>query len=66
MCLRCRYLLYHSLPNKYNIFHFGWGFVYLSFVILAILFAILLHYLVINLNCQRFRDSGFEYIKFYV
>ncbi|EAO0900192.1 hypothetical protein LZE96_003485, partial [Salmonella enterica] len=32
----------------------------------AILFTILLHYLVINLNCQRFRDSGFEYIKFYV
>lgn len=52
--------------NKYNIFHFGWVLLHLSFVILAILFTILLHYLVINLNCQRFRDSGFEYIKFYV
>ena len=27
---------------------------------------ILLHYLVINMNCQRLRDSGFIYIKTYV
>lgn len=27
---------------------------------------ILLHYLVINMNCQRLRDSGFTYIKTYI
>lgn len=27
---------------------------------------ILLHYLVININCQRLRDSGFTYIKTYI
>ncbi len=27
---------------------------------------IALHYLVINMNCQRLRDSGFIYIKIYV
>ncbi|MEH4848915.1 hypothetical protein PO422_23300, partial [Escherichia coli] len=27
---------------------------------------IVLHYLVINMNCQRLRDSGFIYIKTYV
>lgn len=33
---------------------------------LVIVSIILLHYLVINLNCQRLRDSGFVYIKTYV
>ncbi|MCX9003686.1 hypothetical protein NLN86_18780 [Citrobacter portucalensis] len=62
---RCRYLLSFALINI--IFSILVGvLLHLNFVILAILFTILLHYLVINLNCQRFRDSGFEYIKFYV
>ncbi|EMB3003668.1 hypothetical protein U8092_004466 [Salmonella enterica] len=62
---RCCYLLSFALINI--IFSILVGvLLHLSFVILAILFTILLHYLVINLNCQRFRDSGFEYIKFYV
>lgn len=26
----------------------------------------LLHYLIINVSCQRLRDSGFRYIKSYV
>ena len=29
----------------------------------VIISTILLHYLVINMNCQRLRDSGFTYIK---
>lgn len=52
--------------NKYNIFHFGWGFIIFKLCDTGNFIHILLHYLVINLNCQRFRDSGFEYIKFYV
>ncbi|EIP3952248.1 hypothetical protein LSB85_004120 [Salmonella enterica] len=62
---RCRYLLSFTLINI--IFSILAGIsVQLNSVIPAILFTLLLHYLVINLNCQRFRDSGFEYIKFYV
>ncbi|EFC1758048.1 TPA: hypothetical protein KAU68_003666, partial [Escherichia coli] len=33
---------------------------------LVIVSTIVLHYLVINMNCQRLRDSGFIYIKTYV
>ncbi|MCN9467017.1 hypothetical protein MLP53_17600, partial [Escherichia coli] len=33
---------------------------------LVIVSTIALHYLVINMNCQRLRDSGFIYIKTYV
>lgn len=33
---------------------------------IAIIFTLLLHYLIININCQRLRDSGFNYIKAYV
>ncbi|EFV7008568.1 hypothetical protein GNX38_09130, partial [Shigella flexneri] len=33
---------------------------------LVIVSTIALHYLVINMNCQRLRDSGFIYIKIYV
>lgn len=32
----------------------------------VIISTILLHYLVINMNCQRLRDSGFIYIKTYI
>ncbi|ABF05705.1 TPA: hypothetical protein JQR10_001688 [Shigella flexneri] len=32
---------------------------------LVIVSTIALHYLVINMNCQRLRDSGFIYIKIY-
>ena len=32
----------------------------------VIISTILLHYLVINMNCQRLRDSGFTYIKTYI
>ena len=36
------------------------------FAFLVIVSTIVLHYLVINMNCQRLRDSGFIYIKTYV
>lgn len=35
-------------------------------VFFVLIFTILLHYLVINMNCQRLRDSGFTYIKTYI
>ncbi|MBY7413603.1 hypothetical protein ACLEYA_17670 [Escherichia marmotae] len=33
---------------------------------LVIVSTLLLHYLVINMSCQRLRDSGFTYIKTYI
>lgn len=35
-------------------------------ILIAMIFTLLLHYLIININCHRLRDSGFKYIKAYV
>lgn len=35
-------------------------------IILGLIAIIILHYTIINMNCQRLRDSGFQYIKYYV
>lgn len=37
-----------------------------GFLVIVLVSTIVLHYLVINMNCQRLRDSGFIYIKTYV
>ncbi|ECA8972198.1 hypothetical protein ETB55_17990 [Salmonella enterica subsp. enterica serovar Omuna] len=62
---RRRYLLLFFLAHVLS-FIFIAVSVKLHFTLLVIIFTVMLHYLVINMNCQRLRDSGFTYIKYYV
>ncbi|WP_420901194.1 hypothetical protein [Escherichia coli] len=62
---RRRYIFSFILTNLFCILLISF-FSNAGSVFFVLIFTILLHYLVINMNCQRLRDSGFTYIKTYI
>lgn len=62
---RRRYILSFILTNLICTFLIAF-FASIEADFLATASTILLHYLVINMSCQRLRDSGFTHIKTYI